>query len=120
MKGEIARAYAELIKQLWSGKYSYVTPRPFKVTTGTLVGKKVKFFKQFCMLGSLPKQCTVYKCLEGRVCKSTCESIIVSPTGTVIFQRQVERESKNMSVEYKPCYHYLSERYKRTSRRGSD
>lgn len=33
MKGEIARAYAELIKQLWSGKYSYVTPRPFKVNT---------------------------------------------------------------------------------------
>lgn len=33
MKGEIARAYAELIKQLWSGKYSYVTPRPFKVKT---------------------------------------------------------------------------------------
>lgn len=33
MKGEIARAYAELIKQLWMGKYSYVTPRPFKVST---------------------------------------------------------------------------------------
>lgn len=32
MKGEIARAYAELIKQIWSGKYSYVTPRPFKVS----------------------------------------------------------------------------------------
>lgn len=31
MKGEIAKAYAELIKQLWSGKNSYVTPRPFKV-----------------------------------------------------------------------------------------
>ncbi len=31
MKGEIAKAYAELIKQLWSGKCSYVTPRPFKV-----------------------------------------------------------------------------------------
>ncbi|MEQ2205884.1 Ubiquitin carboxyl-terminal hydrolase 15, partial [Xenoophorus captivus] len=31
MKGEIARSYAELIKQLWSGKYSYITPRPFKV-----------------------------------------------------------------------------------------
>lgn len=31
MKGEIAKAYAELTKQLWSGKYSYVTPRPFKV-----------------------------------------------------------------------------------------
>lgn len=33
MKGEIARAYAELIKQIWSGKYSYVTPRPFKVNS---------------------------------------------------------------------------------------
>lgn len=31
MKGEIAKAYAELTKQLWSGKCSYVTPRPFKV-----------------------------------------------------------------------------------------
>ncbi|XP_060948337.1 ubiquitin carboxyl-terminal hydrolase 15-like isoform X2 [Limanda limanda] len=34
MKGEIARAYSELIKQLWSGKYSYVTPRPFKTQVG--------------------------------------------------------------------------------------
>uniref|UniRef100_A0A667ZGQ4 Ubiquitin carboxyl-terminal hydrolase n=1 Tax=Myripristis murdjan TaxID=586833 RepID=A0A667ZGQ4_9TELE len=34
MKGEIARAYAELIKQVWSGKYSYVTPRPFKTQVG--------------------------------------------------------------------------------------
>uniref|UniRef100_A0A8D3BQ40 Ubiquitin carboxyl-terminal hydrolase n=1 Tax=Scophthalmus maximus TaxID=52904 RepID=A0A8D3BQ40_SCOMX len=34
MKGEIARAYAELIKQLWSGKFSYVTPRPFKTQVG--------------------------------------------------------------------------------------
>uniref|UniRef100_A0AAX7T0B2 Ubiquitin carboxyl-terminal hydrolase n=1 Tax=Astatotilapia calliptera TaxID=8154 RepID=A0AAX7T0B2_ASTCA len=34
MKGEIAKAYAELIKQLWSGKYSYVTPRPFKTQVG--------------------------------------------------------------------------------------
>uniref|UniRef100_A0A3Q3JHD5 Ubiquitin carboxyl-terminal hydrolase n=1 Tax=Monopterus albus TaxID=43700 RepID=A0A3Q3JHD5_MONAL len=34
MKGEIARAYAELIKQLWLGKYSYVTPRPFKTQVG--------------------------------------------------------------------------------------
>ena len=33
MKGEIARVYAELIKQGWSGKFSYVTPRPFKVTS---------------------------------------------------------------------------------------
>ncbi|XP_056132068.1 ubiquitin carboxyl-terminal hydrolase 15-like isoform X2 [Lampris incognitus] len=34
MKGEIAKAYAELIKQVWSGKYSYVTPRPFKTQVG--------------------------------------------------------------------------------------
>ncbi|XP_028809666.1 ubiquitin carboxyl-terminal hydrolase 15 isoform X3 [Denticeps clupeoides] len=34
MKGEIAKAYAELIKQLWSGKFSYVTPRPFKTQVG--------------------------------------------------------------------------------------
>ncbi|XP_069760277.1 ubiquitin carboxyl-terminal hydrolase 15-like isoform X6 [Narcine bancroftii] len=32
MKGEIANAYADLIKQMWSGKYSYVTPRAFKVS----------------------------------------------------------------------------------------
>uniref|UniRef100_A0A8C6USH0 Ubiquitin carboxyl-terminal hydrolase 15 n=1 Tax=Neogobius melanostomus TaxID=47308 RepID=A0A8C6USH0_9GOBI len=34
MKGEIARSYADLTKQLWSGKYSYVTPRPFKTQVG--------------------------------------------------------------------------------------
>ncbi|XP_062374035.1 ubiquitin carboxyl-terminal hydrolase 15-like isoform X2 [Sardina pilchardus] len=34
MKGEIAKAYAELAKQLWSGKYSYVTPRAFKTQVG--------------------------------------------------------------------------------------
>ncbi|XP_051544644.1 ubiquitin carboxyl-terminal hydrolase 15-like isoform X3 [Myxocyprinus asiaticus] len=34
MKGEIAKAYAELIKQLWSAKYSYITPRPFKTQVG--------------------------------------------------------------------------------------
>lgn len=32
MRGEIAKSYAELIKQMWSGKYSYVTPRAFKVS----------------------------------------------------------------------------------------
>nr|XP_017209945.1 ubiquitin carboxyl-terminal hydrolase 15-like [Danio rerio] len=31
MGGEIARAYAELIKQLWGARCSYITPRPFKV-----------------------------------------------------------------------------------------
>ncbi|XP_064175645.1 ubiquitin carboxyl-terminal hydrolase 15-like isoform X1 [Anguilla rostrata] len=34
MRGEIAKAYAELAKQVWSGKYSYVTPRPFKTQVG--------------------------------------------------------------------------------------
>ncbi|XP_071242252.1 ubiquitin carboxyl-terminal hydrolase 15-like isoform X2 [Salvelinus alpinus] len=34
MKGEIAKAYAEITKQSWSGKYSYVTPRPFKTQVG--------------------------------------------------------------------------------------
>ncbi|KAL4612787.1 ubiquitin carboxyl-terminal hydrolase 15 isoform X3 [Arapaima gigas] len=34
MRGEIAKVYAELIKQMWSGKYSYVTPRPFKTQVG--------------------------------------------------------------------------------------
>uniref|UniRef100_A0A3P8XTK5 Ubiquitin carboxyl-terminal hydrolase n=1 Tax=Esox lucius TaxID=8010 RepID=A0A3P8XTK5_ESOLU len=34
MKGEIAKAYAEITKQSWSGKYSYITPRPFKTQVG--------------------------------------------------------------------------------------
>ncbi|XP_064417656.1 ubiquitin carboxyl-terminal hydrolase 15 isoform X3 [Latimeria chalumnae] len=34
MRGEIARSYAELIKQMWSGRYSYVTPRAFKTQVG--------------------------------------------------------------------------------------
>lgn len=42
MKGEIAKAYAELIKQLWSGKYSYVTPRPFKVSGEYLRTEQMK------------------------------------------------------------------------------
>lgn len=31
MKGEIAETYAELIKQMWSGRDAYVAPRMFKV-----------------------------------------------------------------------------------------
>ncbi|XP_043374340.1 ubiquitin carboxyl-terminal hydrolase 4 isoform X4 [Dermochelys coriacea] len=31
MRGEIAEAYAELIKQMWSGRHSHVAPRMFKV-----------------------------------------------------------------------------------------
>uniref|UniRef100_A0A8C5KP67 Ubiquitin carboxyl-terminal hydrolase 15 n=1 Tax=Jaculus jaculus TaxID=51337 RepID=A0A8C5KP67_JACJA len=34
MKGENAKSYAELIKQMWSGKFSYVTPRAFKTQVG--------------------------------------------------------------------------------------
>ena len=31
MHGEIAKSYADLIKQMWSGSYSYTVPRNFKV-----------------------------------------------------------------------------------------
>lgn len=37
MRGEIAKSYAELIKQMWSGKFSYVTPRAFKVSMVNLL-----------------------------------------------------------------------------------
>lgn len=32
MGGEIAKSYAELIKVMWSGKYSHTVPRNFKVS----------------------------------------------------------------------------------------
>lgn len=41
MRGEIAKSYAELIKQMWSGKFSYVTPRAFKVSMGNLLSASV-------------------------------------------------------------------------------
>ncbi len=31
MRGEIARSFGELIKSLWSGRYSYFVPRNFKM-----------------------------------------------------------------------------------------
>ncbi|XP_076078231.1 ubiquitin carboxyl-terminal hydrolase 15-like isoform X1 [Mytilus galloprovincialis] len=34
MGGEIAKSYAELIKVMWSGKYSHTVPRNFKVAVG--------------------------------------------------------------------------------------
>jgi ubiquitin carboxyl-terminal hydrolase 4/11/15 len=34
MKGEIASSYAELIRNMWSGKYSYTVPRNFKIAVG--------------------------------------------------------------------------------------
>ena len=33
MKGEIAKSYAELVKTMWSGNYSYTIPRNFKVSS---------------------------------------------------------------------------------------
>ncbi|KAK3103303.1 hypothetical protein FSP39_018356, partial [Pinctada imbricata] len=34
MGGEIAKSYTELIKTMWSGKYSYTVPRNFKLAVG--------------------------------------------------------------------------------------
>ena len=34
MRGEIARAFGELVKNLWSGNYTYVVPRDFKMAVG--------------------------------------------------------------------------------------
>lgn len=34
MRGEIAKAYADLLAQLWSGQYSSVAPRNFKTQVG--------------------------------------------------------------------------------------
>uniref|UniRef100_H3A3X6 ubiquitinyl hydrolase 1 n=1 Tax=Latimeria chalumnae TaxID=7897 RepID=H3A3X6_LATCH len=34
MKGEIAEVYADVIKQMWSGRHSYVVPRMFKSKVG--------------------------------------------------------------------------------------
>lgn len=32
MRGEIAEAYADLVKQMWMSRSSYVAPRTFKVS----------------------------------------------------------------------------------------
>jgi len=34
MKGEIARAFGQMVKDMWSGKFSYVVPRAFKMAVG--------------------------------------------------------------------------------------
>jgi ubiquitin C-terminal hydrolase len=34
MQGEIARSFGELVKSMWSGRYSYVVPRNFKMAVG--------------------------------------------------------------------------------------
>jgi len=33
MRGEIAEAYADLVKQMWMSRSSYVAPRTFKVSS---------------------------------------------------------------------------------------
>lgn len=37
MHGEIASSYADLVKTMWSGKYSYTVPRNFKVISVKLI-----------------------------------------------------------------------------------
>ena len=37
MKGEIARAFGEMVKNMWSGRYTYVVPRNFKMAVGRYV-----------------------------------------------------------------------------------
>lgn len=37
MRGEIAEAYAELVKQMWLSRSSYVAPRTFKVSSPELI-----------------------------------------------------------------------------------
>ena len=34
MKGEIARSFGQLIKDMWCGRYTYVVPRAFKMSVG--------------------------------------------------------------------------------------
>ncbi|KAM8974589.1 ubiquitin carboxyl-terminal hydrolase 15 isoform 2-T2 [Pelodytes ibericus] len=48
MRGEIAKAYADLIKQMWSGKYSYVTPRAFKTQVGRFAPQFSGYQQQDC------------------------------------------------------------------------
>ncbi|XP_063783449.1 ubiquitin carboxyl-terminal hydrolase 15 isoform X3 [Pseudophryne corroboree] len=48
MRGEIAKSYAELIKQMWSGKYSYVTPRSFKTQVGRFAPQFSGYQQQDC------------------------------------------------------------------------
>ncbi|XP_029471621.1 ubiquitin carboxyl-terminal hydrolase 15 isoform X2 [Rhinatrema bivittatum] len=48
MRGEIAKSYAEHIKQMWSGKYSYVTPRVFKTQVGRFAPQFSGYQQQDC------------------------------------------------------------------------
>uniref|UniRef100_A0A8C5LBD7 Ubiquitin carboxyl-terminal hydrolase 15 n=1 Tax=Jaculus jaculus TaxID=51337 RepID=A0A8C5LBD7_JACJA len=48
MRGEIAKSYAELIKQMWSGKFSYVTPRAFKMQVGHFTHQFSGYQQQDC------------------------------------------------------------------------
>lgn len=46
--GEIARVYADLIKAMWSGYYSTVTPREFKVAVGRFAPQFSGFSQHDC------------------------------------------------------------------------
>uniref|UniRef100_A0A8C5LFH4 Ubiquitin carboxyl-terminal hydrolase 15 n=1 Tax=Jaculus jaculus TaxID=51337 RepID=A0A8C5LFH4_JACJA len=48
VRGEIAKSYAELIKQIWSGKFSYVTPRAFKMQVGRFAPQFSGYQQQDC------------------------------------------------------------------------
>ncbi|XP_078531753.1 ubiquitin carboxyl-terminal hydrolase 15 isoform X6 [Lissotriton helveticus] len=48
MRGEIAKSYAEHIKQMWSGKYSYVTPKAFKTQVGRFAPQFSGYQQQDC------------------------------------------------------------------------
>lgn len=43
MKGEIAEAYADIIKQIWSGRHYSVVPRVFKVLKCLITLKCLRF-----------------------------------------------------------------------------
>lgn len=49
MRGEIARSFAELIKMIWSGRYSYTVPRNFKVSLNQLYPVTHLYFYRFIL-----------------------------------------------------------------------
>ena len=48
MHGEVAISYAELIKIIWCGKYSYTVPRNFKVRSSVQYGLNVTHVVCIC------------------------------------------------------------------------
>lgn len=46
MRGEIAEAYADLVKQMWMSRSSYVAPRTFKVSHFRQTSHRLTFIKR--------------------------------------------------------------------------